>query len=56
MLMLQALKHPWLQGGVEERSTGKALSLKVVQRIQVSHAACLMVANFPGSIFHSLVK
>ena len=33
--LLQALQHPWLKGGAEDRSTGKALSLKVVQRIQV---------------------
>jgi calcium-dependent protein kinase len=32
----QALRHPWLQGSVAERSTGRPLSLKVVQRIQVS--------------------
>ena len=35
---MQALQHPWLKGGPEERSTGKALSLKVVQRIQVCQA------------------
>ena len=35
--VLQALQHPWLRGGAEDRSTGKALSLKVVQRIQVNH-------------------
>ena len=37
-LCMQALQHPWLKGGPEERSTGKALSLKVVQRIQVCQA------------------
>ena len=31
----QALKHPWLKGSVAERSAGRPLSLKVVQRIQV---------------------
>ena len=31
----EALKHPWLRGTVSDRSTGKPLSLKVVQRIQV---------------------
>ncbi len=37
-LHMQALQHPWLKGGPEERSIGKALSLKVVQRIQVCQA------------------
>ncbi len=31
----QALKHPWLKGSAAERSAGRPLSLKVVQRIQV---------------------
>ena len=30
----EALKHPWLRGAIDERSTGKPLSLAVVQRIQ----------------------
>lgn len=30
----EALKHPWLQGKIDERSTGRPLSLAVVQRIQ----------------------
>lgn len=31
----EALKHRWLRGSVSDRSSGKPLSLKVVQRIQV---------------------
>ena len=47
-LCMQALQHPWLKGGPEERSTGKALSLKVVQRIQVCQQALYnpMAMNF----------
>jgi calcium-dependent protein kinase len=30
----EALKHPWLRGRIEERSSGRPLSLRVVQRIQ----------------------
>ncbi|KAL4539394.1 hypothetical protein Ndes2437B_g02227 [Nannochloris sp. 'desiccata'] len=30
----EALKHPWLRGRIEERSSGRPLSLAVVQRIQ----------------------
>lgn len=30
----EALKHPWLKGRIEERSSGRQLSLAVVQRIQ----------------------
>jgi calcium-dependent protein kinase len=48
----QALKHPWLRGSAAERSTGRPLSLKVVQRIQAClhlltlrpHAVCCLVA------------
>jgi calcium-dependent protein kinase len=33
----EALRHPWLRGGIEERfaAGGRPLSLAVVQRIQV---------------------
>jgi len=30
----EALKHPWLRGRIEDRSSGRPLSLAVVQRIQ----------------------
>lgn len=30
----EALKHPWLAGAIEERTTGNPLSIAVVQRIQ----------------------
>ena len=43
-LCMQALQHPWLKGGPEERSTGKALSLKVVQRIQVCQVLHTLLA------------
>jgi calcium-dependent protein kinase len=35
----EALKHPWLAGGIEERGRGRALGLSVVQRVQRYAAA-----------------
>lgn len=50
----EALKHPWLRGSVSDRSTGKPLSLKVVQRIQVRTQAPFMTTtcSFPCNEMH----
>ena len=50
--VLQALQHAWLKGGAEDRSTGQALSLKVVQRIQVGQPLCEQGTVLPARRWH----
>lgn len=49
----EALKHPWLRGSISDRSSGKPLSLKVVQRIQVCMPSSLpLFHDCPRSVKH----
>ncbi len=52
----EALKHPWLRGRIEERSSGRPLSLAVVQRIQRFSQASLFKRTILEMIAEELLS